>query len=141
MTEQHKVQLSDLMSPFEMKSRLFSGEDPVDLSIEKWERILGWVKGNPDRGLDLFFFNSESCALCEVYENDCLDIAGYECPLITYLGFACDLYHPDTNAQGPWAEFFGSNSLELEPVRRERAAKAMLDALRKCMEQKKGLDE
>ena len=60
----------------EMLARLKAGEDPLELSIEKWQDI---VEGKGD---DLTI---ENCALCELHnhaeDDDCL-----ECPIYQATG-------------------------------------------------------
>jgi len=50
------------MNRTEMLKRLEAGEDPLDLSIEKWEDI--YYRGTYDEGT----FN---CALCEIFFSNC----------------------------------------------------------------------
>lgn len=49
-----------MLNPEEMKKRLSKGEDPLKLSIEKWEQL------KQGKGTDLAELN---CALCETYQN------------------------------------------------------------------------
>lgn len=49
----------DIMNREEMLARLKKGEDPLELSIEKWEDVV-------DKGLDADQ-GWENCALCEKY--------------------------------------------------------------------------
>ena len=59
-----------LMTPTEMRRRLCAGERAIDLVIEKWERILAWVRaGKVPCENDIM---DTSCAFCELYiESNC----------------------------------------------------------------------
>lgn len=61
------------MDRMEMLERLGKDEDPLELSIEKWQDI---VNG---KGKD---FGTDNCALCEVYEC-------HECPVDKITGKGC----------------------------------------------------
>jgi len=85
-----------LMTPVEMSIRLESGEDALDLSIEKWERIALWgLAGN-----SIFYkdYEAASCGLCHLYLYNSLERCG-KCPYYLYFGHACD------EEDGHWADF------------------------------------
>lgn len=64
-----------VMSRGEMLDRLEAGEDPLELSIEKWER-------NKIHPRDEWNIHGDTCALCEVYfDHDDVDLFCSECPL------------------------------------------------------------
>lgn len=50
----------------EMVMRLQNGEDPLELSIEKWESLLEQAKTDANE-FDGFEFSSSTCALCYIY--------------------------------------------------------------------------
>jgi len=59
------------MNREEMLRRLKAGEDPLDLSIEKWEDIVNHLKSirrasDFDESLEA---QGDNCALCEVHEG------------------------------------------------------------------------
>lgn len=56
-----------IMPREEMLKKLDDGEDPLDISIEKWERLIKWMKLNPDEYPDSQWYHASTCALCEVH--------------------------------------------------------------------------
>jgi len=75
------------MTREEMLKRLKTGEDPLDLSIEKWERVVKHLSGSTrfkeyDRKVEM---EASNCALCFVY-------ARYKCngcPVKKATGYGC----------------------------------------------------
>lgn len=65
------------MNRAEVIARMAAGEDPRDLSIEKWEQIKA---GTGERE------GSDNCALCAAYEPDCQG-----CPVSQNPGHGCDI--------------------------------------------------
>ena len=73
-----------LMTGEEMRTRLHKGENAIELSVEKWRRIVQWhIKsgGMPDREL----LKANSCALCERYYDGAYDALGNECEYCPYM--------------------------------------------------------
>jgi hypothetical protein len=56
---------SNLMEPDEVKRRLADGEDPLDLSIEKYERL---IEADFD-DIEVRHIDSRSCACCQKYKD------------------------------------------------------------------------
>lgn len=53
-----------------MHERLAKGENPLDLSIEKWQDIVNGTGEDEGR---------LNCALCAVYEKNCPDCPSFSC--------------------------------------------------------------
>ncbi len=67
------------MNPTEMIERLENGEDPLTLSIEKWQDIVN-DKGKHkhlDQGCD-------NCALCETYQVREKELPCHKCPVYLF---------------------------------------------------------
>ena len=126
-----RVQISSLMTPLEMNTRLAAGLDPLDLSIEKWERIVALLADGHDEKLSFEMFSSASCALCADANalNDCR-----RCVLADFLGHPCD-EDDEGMDHGPWSDFFWRNEDDdgANPYRLA-AAKRMLEVLKQCRE-------
>ena len=125
-----RVQLSSLMTPLEMNTRLAAGFDPLDLSIEKWERIVALLADGHDEKLSFGTFGSLTCALCSyVGRMDCVG-----CVLAEYLGRGCYV-DDEYGCSGPWGVFFWRNEDDdgADPYRLA-AAKRMLEVLKLCRE-------
>lgn len=59
------------MTPKEMEERLDAGEDPLELSIEKWKDIVegkGFDKGRHNCAL-CFLYEGEGCKHCPISEH------------------------------------------------------------------------
>jgi hypothetical protein len=104
----------NFMTQYEMKLRLDQGEDALDLSIEKWDRIYDALRLNESENkydaVEVSY--SETCALCKKYiiNHQCMD-----CLYYGYYGAPC---HRRSEHWGKWN---GSSSLY--------SAKEMRDAL------------
>lgn len=71
-----------LMTPRELRDRASLGEDPLDLSIDKWMRIVE----NPDRAASdsTYYLYADTCGLCMAYykyPDSHLDGCCTDCPL------------------------------------------------------------
>jgi len=60
------------MTPEQVKQRLADGEDPLDLSIEKWVDMELFVINNPSRYMDVFDMEQgdDNCGLCHRHRKD-----------------------------------------------------------------------
>lgn len=73
------------MTTTELRERLSTGEDPLSLSIEKWERFIKYLEENEKVYDDDLLLGGETCALCIRYEMCCYG----ECPFYIYLDEVC----------------------------------------------------
>ena len=124
-----QVQLSSLMTPLEMNTRLAAGFDPLDLSIEKWERVVALLADGYDEKLPFEMISGSTCALCVVDIGRCIT-----CALKEFLGYRCD-FDGHGDESGPWHDFFWRNEYNdgADPYRLA-AAKRMLEVLKQCRE-------
>lgn len=67
-----------IMTREEMLKKLDAGEDPLVISIEKWERFIKWMKLNPDEEPDSDWYRTSTCALCELHYPTCTECVVYE---------------------------------------------------------------
>ena len=87
-----------LMTRDEMVERLGNGEDALDLSIEKWERNIEWLKkGMP---FDEVPYGFDTCALCYTAGYRGGGFACTGCRYFAYYGEECW-----SDEQGPYAQF------------------------------------
>ena len=76
-----------LMTREEMIERVEEGENPLELSIEKWKRVEAVYL---NRSLDEDEFCAETCALCHGSADDC-----HDCPFFLTHGHPCDARQED----------------------------------------------
>lgn len=55
------------MTENECRNRLEDGEDPLELSIEKWEHLVQRISKNGIQNLSYSDYNARSCALCHIF--------------------------------------------------------------------------
>lgn len=108
--------MTELMTPIEVTERLKT-EDALDLSVEKWERIVAVLeKSDEYNPLSCTDVASETCALCRIHEG------GFHgcptCPYQKHYGFPCD---SDDGSWSPLWDYPIGHAL--------RKAKEMLDDL------------
>ena len=83
------------MNREEMSRRLKAGEDPLDLSIEKWKDIVNHLHEiqSKEEFDDRLEEGHKNCALCQVYSaNGCLN-----CPIRRVTGAESCLFTPWTD--------------------------------------------
>lgn len=105
-----------IMTREEMLKKLDDGEDPLDISIEKWERLIKWMKLNPNEYLDNSWFHAGTCALCEVYQ-----VRKYGCSKCVIGVTDCCL-----NENSTWEQFDDDQTVE--------NAQEMFDVLKSAKE-------
>lgn len=93
------------MKPSEMVQRLKDGEQPIDLSIQKWQDIVDGTGGD---------LASSNCALCDTYTC-------HECPLTVLMSDKC-------NDEGSTYDRY----LWYEGTDETKRAKDMVKLLKKC---------
>jgi len=98
---------SNQMTVAEIAYRLDDGEDVIDMTIEKWERIVELHKNNTDVTT---YIGSSLCPLCVVNNFNCED-----CPL-SKKGYRCTRIH------SPYDEYVRDRCVE--------TAQNMVDALK-----------
>lgn len=108
-----------MMTAQELNCRLAAGEDPLELSIEKWERvILNHYKASTYR---TDYIGADNCGLCVAYAKttpSCCE----GCPLVKIEGGHC------CTRNSLWRDVKRAvSSLDFL-----QAAIAMLEALKKC---------
>jgi hypothetical protein len=115
----------NFMTQDEMELRLNQGEDTLDLSIEKWDRIYDALRLNERNSLTnaIDFSNSKTCALCKKYyfEDKYIDDINLcdSCPYYIFYKVPCD--NMRTGIIGHWNIWRRDLS--------QNAAKEMRDAL------------
>ena len=89
-----------LMNPEEARARFVNEEDPLDLSIEKYRRLIA-EKDNPylKHELMVYHLDASTCGLCMKW-YEWLDCG--LCPLRKKWGSACD----DEQKSTLWADMF-----------------------------------
>ena len=122
------------MSEFEMYERLFKGECPIDICIDKYKRFKEWCKYQ----IELYNFyditwnseiNDSICALCYVNNKDCTT-----CVLSKIKAECC----PDKAVISPWRRVrYACNYVDDSEERQQELYDAidnMIITLEKCKE-------
>lgn len=75
------------MTRNEMLKLLKDGEDPLEISIQKWEDIVRVAK-DPDsniQDIEMMDASANNCALCHIYYlNNCKGCSVHECTKLRY---------------------------------------------------------
>jgi hypothetical protein len=98
MTKRGNKMTGCLMTREEMLKRLKSGESPLELSIDKWNRIVDAHRSG--KTVDYEFYCGRTCALCEVFRKDIVTNPCVDCPYYRFYGIACD-----DKVKGHWFEY------------------------------------
>lgn len=110
--------MTEPMTGKELAGRLSKGEDPLDLSIEKWERVVGEMQDGVSYNelLGMGSFGVMTCGIC-IISDDCS-----ECPYHQYFDQVCFSKIHDA----PYGDFMESHHID--------DAKRVIEALQQIKE-------
>lgn len=109
--------IPSLMTYKDVVSALANKENPIKLSVKKWELIKEFLldKNNSHIELEHHHYNSKTCALCHVYLNDNADEEEVdeceECPLFKS-GNGCTTEYETHDVMSVWESFNEYGAIE-----------------------------